>query len=320
MQVPNRKLDEILSEVIEAEKRNFLGMKRKLDYLAGGFIDKHVLEIGAGLHLPQGGILSALVALHGAKRVFGIDIHHPCNECLSERKRLFWEIFNKSIKGLEDSPGYTNRGCVRFISRDTIWDDNEYNKLAFLQMSASDMYFKDGMFDLIISKATFEHLKKPKEALKEMKRVLKPGGYIYMSWNPFASLRMGGHDIGIPYYFPWAHLRLSEKEHILKLREVYSNKKIYQTMPIEHRPTDELAHQYAKDPESLRNSTLQDLNQIRIKEFLRIVNNLKLKILDNENIIDDGERKYLTEEIRKELIQYSEEELLMIAMEVVLQK
>lgn len=319
MQVTNQKLDERFSEVINAELRNFNGIKIKINDFAGSFIDKYVLEIGTGLHFPQGGILCALALLEGAKRVFGIDIYNPCNECLSERKRLFWEILSKRISRL-DFTGYTNRDCVRFISQDIICDDIEYNKLTFLQMSASDMYFKDDMFDLIISKATFEHLKKPKGALKEMQRVLKPGGYIYISWNPFASLRMGGHDIGIPYYYPWAHLRLSKEEHIQKIKEVYSNKEIYETMPIEHRPNDELASQYAEDPETLRNTTLQDLNQIRVKDFLGMVNNLNLKIIHIDNPILSEERKYLTEEVRKELVQYSEEELLMICMQVVLQK
>jgi ubiquinone/menaquinone biosynthesis C-methylase UbiE len=320
MREPSLKAYEEIIDIVDNELKNFKEIKNKIEVFAGGFKDKCVLEIGTGFHFPQAGILCALAILEGAtNRVFGIDIYHPCDECSSKRKGLFWKMFSKKVGELR-TIGYVNKGCIKFITKNVIWDDKEYNKLTFLQMSASDMYFKDEMFDLIMSKATFEHLKRPKEALREIKRVLKVGGYIYLSWNPFTSLRMGGHDIGIPYYYPWAHLRLSKEEHIQKLREVYSNKKIYETMPIEHRPNDELAYQYAKDPEGLRNGTLQDLNQIRVKEFLEAVNSLNLKIVYIENIIIDEERKYLTEEIRQELSQYLAEELLMTCQQIVLQK
>ncbi len=102
-------------------------------------------------------------------------------------------------------------------------------------MSASDLMFKDNMFDIVISKSVFEHIKDPQKALAEIFRVLKPGGFVFITWNPFTSLTMGGHDAGIGYYYPWAHLRLSPEDHIEKIREVYINKSIYDTMPLPQR-------------------------------------------------------------------------------------
>lgn len=46
----------------------------------------------------------------------------------------------------------------------------------FRQGSASNMPFADNMFDFIVCTAAFKNFREPKKALKEMRRVLKPGG------------------------------------------------------------------------------------------------------------------------------------------------
>ncbi len=40
--------------------------------------------------------------------------------------------------------------------------------------------FRDGAFDAVISQAVLEHVKKPEKMIREMERVLRPGGYIYV--------------------------------------------------------------------------------------------------------------------------------------------
>jgi SAM-dependent methyltransferase len=221
---------------------------------------------------------------------------------------------------------FTNlAGCsisetVKFVTQDVLWQDEIYSKLTFMQMSASDLYFKDNMFDLIISKSVFEHVKKPEQALQEIYRVLRPGGYVFITWNPFTSLIMGGHDVGIAYYYPWAHLRLSPEEHIEKLREVYSNKNIYDTMPDPHRPSDELAKKYAADPGYLRRTSLEDLNKMRSGDFLNFAKKIGFEVVYEYYNSFEKDKKYLTDAIRKELSQYSEEELLMVGMYTVFRK
>lgn len=48
--------------------------------------------------------------------------------------------------------------------------------LVFLKMDASELSFPDAKFDAIISQDTLEHVRDDRKFLKEMARVLKPGG------------------------------------------------------------------------------------------------------------------------------------------------
>jgi len=50
----------------------------------------------------------------------------------------------------------------------------------FVEASATDMPFPDGTFDALWSIWVLEHIPNPEKALSEMRRVVKPGGYIYL--------------------------------------------------------------------------------------------------------------------------------------------
>ncbi len=76
----------------------------------------------------------------------------------------------------------------------------------FVQASATDLPFRDGEFDVIISMYTLEHVPVPEKALAEMRRVLKDKGHIYLeaawdcpSWlaegypvRPYSDFGIGG--------------------------------------------------------------------------------------------------------------------------------
>jgi SAM-dependent methyltransferase len=51
----------------------------------------------------------------------------------------------------------------------------------------------DESFDFVISASLIEHLKEPEKLLEEISRILKPSGYVYISFPPFYSIN-GGHD------------------------------------------------------------------------------------------------------------------------------
>jgi radical SAM superfamily enzyme YgiQ (UPF0313 family)/2-polyprenyl-3-methyl-5-hydroxy-6-metoxy-1,4-benzoquinol methylase len=61
--------------------------------------------------------------------------------------------------------------CRRHYRRDN---------LSFLQMDCADLKFADNYFDAVISQDTIEHIQDDKAFLKQIKRVLKPGGVCFI--------------------------------------------------------------------------------------------------------------------------------------------
>lgn len=75
--------------------------------------------------------------------------------------------------------------------------------------SAMAMPFAAATFDTVFSHTVFEHLGDAGAALREIRRVLKPGGYALLSVNYFH--HRGGHHL-FPYiHFPWAPWIASEQ-------------------------------------------------------------------------------------------------------------
>ncbi len=284
----------------------------------GGFKDKVVLDLGVGFQLIHGGLTLPLALKDGAKQCFGIDIANPEEHSMEPNKVAFWRAA-KDVLGIDVQGLDQNR--VYFASTNILHFDDFFSRIVLMQMSASNMWFKDNMFDLTISNAVFEHVQNPASVLQELYRVLKPGGFAYIHWNPFSGLRMGGHDIGMPYYYPWAHLRLKKDEHVRKLAEVFANPQLTATaFPPEHTPTAERAAEYAKDPALFYEQISYDLNKMRIGTFLEYAKACGFEIAHSGFYITDSDRKYLTDEIRRELPGYSDEELLTVLHMAALRK
>ena len=274
----------------------------------GGFEGRTVLDVGVGFQLIHGGLTLPLAIRDGASRAFGIDIANPAIHATEPHKVEFWkaarEMLNVDVQGLDE-------GRVYFGSTDILHQDDFFSRIELLQMSASNMWFKDDMFDLAISNAVFEHVQKPKAVLAELFRVLKPGGSAFLQWNPYTGHHMGGHDIGIPYFYPWAQLRLSKDDHIAMLRKVMANRELYEkACPPEHMPTPERAAIYANDPALFYEQISYDLNKMRIAEFLDYARAVGFEIIHQNAYPEELARQYLTSEVRAELSEYSEEELL----------
>ncbi|MGD2110794.1 MAG: class I SAM-dependent methyltransferase [Phycisphaerae bacterium] len=83
---------------------------------------------------------------------------------------------------------------------------------ATLPMNAQKLTFPDHAFDGAFSFAVFEHIADPRQALRELNRVIRPGGAVYLVAEIFTSIK-GSHDPrlwGDAHAIPlWAHLRPS---------------------------------------------------------------------------------------------------------------
>ncbi len=130
---------------------------------------KKVLDVGAG-----GGGKSVFYALNGAKTVVGIDIEEGFIEQANE--------FAKE-KGAQN--------------------------VQFLVQNAEKTDFPDNSFDVCVMNDVFEHLARPEAVLKEVYRVLRKGGKVFINSPPYYH-PYGAHLsdlIGIPY----VHILFPEK-------------------------------------------------------------------------------------------------------------
>jgi ubiquinone/menaquinone biosynthesis C-methylase UbiE len=78
-------------------------------------------------------------------------------------------------------------------------------------MDVTQMSFPTHSFDLLWSRAVMEEIIPVEKALAEMARVVRPGGFLYHSIDPFYWLK-GSYKGGI-VDIPWAHARLTAKEY-----------------------------------------------------------------------------------------------------------
>ncbi|MCK4271845.1 class I SAM-dependent methyltransferase [bacterium] len=158
----------------------------------------------------------------------------------------------------------------------------EMDHVDIRRMDACALEFPDNHFNYVYSNAVFEHIKNIDKAFSEIARVLNTGGIANIGVHLFPSLS-GGHNL------EWA----------------YPDEKLSISVP----PWDHLrqnlysAHAY--------------LNRLREKDYLSVFNKY-LSIIDISSK-HEGEQ-FLTEEILKELPDFSRDELLKRSIRVVMKK
>ncbi len=126
---------------------------------------------------------------------------HPFH---AELKSLFSRYGRADGKWLEVGCG---RGFLQDVIEDYTGVDisstvSEFMEKPFYCAPAEDLPFENNHFDGIWSYAVLEHVDNPEKALQEMRRVLKPGGILFLSpawqcrpwagrdyaWKPYAEL------------------------------------------------------------------------------------------------------------------------------------
>lgn len=86
----------------------------------------------------------------------------------------------------------------------------------FIVADSAALPFSDSSFDLAIINDAMEHVNDPYKTLEEASRVVRPGGYVLINFEPYYHPR-GGHVsdvVGIP----WEHVLFSEKTRIKSYR------------------------------------------------------------------------------------------------------
>jgi len=87
----------------------------------------------------------------------------------------------------------------------------------FARMDAQQLALQTGSIDVVFCINAFEHIPDPYRSLKEIYRVLKPNGYVFISFIPCYHSDVGSHMSDfIPE--PWAHLIYNEEEYLKKLK------------------------------------------------------------------------------------------------------
>lgn len=75
-----------------------------------------------------------------------------------------------SLSGVDASPAMLARARAKLGARANLFE-----------AQAENLPFEAGSFDLLVSTSVFHHLRRPREALREWRRVLRPGGRIALT-------------------------------------------------------------------------------------------------------------------------------------------
>jgi GT2 family glycosyltransferase/SAM-dependent methyltransferase len=84
--------------------------------------------------------------------------------------------------------------------------------VTYRTMAAEKLDFPDNSFDMVFSIATLEHVQDPSRVMKEILRVTKPGGHVYVQAGPLYHSPYGHHMFAYFNDQPWIHLRKSISE------------------------------------------------------------------------------------------------------------
>jgi SAM-dependent methyltransferase len=241
--------------------------------------DMDILEIGSGQKSIQ------LAVVSQGNRAIGID-RETSNDNLNVRSILHTIKTDGSVRAaktvVRKAMGFDRAIRKEFAKQMGL---GAWPSLKVQKMDAGKMLFPNNSFDVIFSRAVFEHLENPSDVLREVARVTRPGGVFYCLLHLYSSYS-GSHDIRIfanrsgdlPL---WAHLRAAHRHKVIQ--NTY-------------------------------------LNRLRLSEWQAILSNA-LPGVQVHALMDDSDARHLEElaEIRKhgELADYSDEELLTVTLKAV---
>ncbi len=146
------------------------------------------LEVGG-----SGGLLAGIVSQTGP-HVICTDIENVQTKYNGEFPRLLKEKFQRHGRHLD------------------------LGKIEFHTVDAQALIYRDNLFDLVFSLNAMEHISDPIIAVREMWRVLKPGGIFYASFDPVWTADSGSHFMHYTKE-PWLHLLVEDEEYREMMRK-----------------------------------------------------------------------------------------------------
>lgn len=239
-----------------------------------------ILDIGCGKTYP----FSYLFHLEGSQ-VTSLD-----TQCITtgidKYARMLWEDGIKvSLKSLLRDILFTP--TERKILKAGVEASNKSSKITFIRSSAKEIPSPDNSFDVVFSFCAFEHIPNVEKAISECARVVTPEGLIYITYHLFTSVSGGHHtrwfypDSDPPSDIPpWFHLRGQWDKYM-----------------------------HGMD---------YGLNSYTLEDYRRAFG-LHVVVLEEFSDKVEGQ-KFLTDDVRRDLVQYSEEELLSVFKTIIAHK
>ncbi|NPA68756.1 MAG: methyltransferase domain-containing protein [Chlorobi bacterium] len=157
-----------------------------------------------------------------------------CPYCLSlERHRLLWlflkektSFFNDDLKVLHIAPEQPFINKFKKLSNIDYITADLYSPVVDVKTDIRDMVFNDNEFDFVICNHVLEHIDDEQKAMKEILRVMKPGGKAILQVPIDYSLDTTFEDPKITskkdrekYYGQYDHVRLYGKDYPQRLRK-----------------------------------------------------------------------------------------------------
>lgn len=108
-----------------------------------------------------------------------------CPRCgAAERQRLLWlylknktNIFNNNLKVLHFAPEYNLQKNFRSMENLDYTSADLYSSVSMVKMDITNILYKENSFDVILVSHVLEHVIDDRKAMRELFRVLKPGGW-----------------------------------------------------------------------------------------------------------------------------------------------
>lgn len=188
------------------------------------FKNKTVIDIGCGAAGK-----SIYYAHIGAKKVYGVEI-------LEKYRKQAEELAQK--KGLAD-------------------------KFEFVCADCAALLFPNEFADTVIVNDAMEHIDNPEGTIREITRILKRNGRIYINFPPYYH-PMGAHLTDV-IYIPWVQLFFSDKT----LIESY--KKLVEKLPDGN---ERINFRISEDKNG--NEYFSYINKMTVKRFKKILKNLEI--------------------------------------------